>query len=127
MIKFIERLKEKPEKVRQRFAVTITIILTFVIVLVWLTLLYAGSVTLNPEKKSDAAPSPINLFLEEVSGRWNEVQGSFEQSPDSLNENIKDLNDSLEEAPVSTSSEQNVTGGSSQNSTSTSQEANDFQ
>jgi predicted PurR-regulated permease PerM len=101
MSKFIEHLKEKPEPIRKRLAVISAVVLTLIVVLLWLTILYARSLASVSEGKENVS-SPIDIFLKETRGRWGDIQNNFKNSSEKLTESIEELNNTIESISSST-------------------------
>ena len=75
MLKFIRRLQKKPETTRQRVALTFTLLITALIILVWLSVLYANS--LKEEETMRDTSDPLQLFSNQLQEGWQTLRGEY--------------------------------------------------
>jgi predicted PurR-regulated permease PerM len=94
MSNFLERLREKPEKVRRRIVITATVLLTAIIVIIWITFLYAGFLkSEKPAKQSTS--SPVSILLDEASKRFSDIKQGFDTTKESIVGELNSLSTEL--------------------------------
>lgn len=79
MFNHIEKIRQKPEHVRRRIAVFLTLMLFLVVVFVWI---FAPDVSLVEQEKNraiDEAPSPFWVLKDTLGDSFNDMGSKLEE------------------------------------------------
>ncbi len=79
MFNHIENIRQKPEYVRRRIALFITLTLFFVVVFIWILTLDTSPVRQEKSRIVDEAPSPFWTLRDTLNNSANDMSSKFEE------------------------------------------------
>lgn len=81
MFRFIEKLRQKPEKTRKRYAFGVSFSIVLIIALVWGVTLPSRLHETNSLSEPDNGPSPLDSLVRNFQSGFSSVQQSLQYNP----------------------------------------------